>query len=113
MELITPVLREDNRYICIDDFTHFTVAYLLKSKSEVFHYFKIYEAMVIAHFNLKISRFQCDNGPEYTSKEMTHEFEKKRIRVEYTIRYSPQLNGVAERMNRSILDKARCMLLHS
>jgi len=112
---ITPVSREGNRYIptFIDDFTHFTVAYLLKSKSEVFHYFKIYEAMVTAHFNLKISRFRCDNGREYTSKEMTREFKKKGIRIEYTIRYTPQQNDVAERMNRSILDKARCMLLHS
>jgi len=109
---ITPVSHEGNRYILtfIDDFTHFTVAYLLKSKSEVFHYFKIYEAMVIAHFNLKINRFWCDNGHEYISKEMTHKLEKKEIRVEYTVRYTPQQNDVAERMNRSILDKARCML---
>jgi len=69
--------------------------------------------MVTAHFNLKISRFRCDNGREYISKEMTHKLEKKGIRIEYTIRYTPQQNGVAEHMNRSILNKARCMLLHS
>lgn len=112
---ITPETREGNRYILtfIDDYTHFTVAYLLKKKSEVFHYFKIYEAMVTAHFNLKISRFRCDNGREYTSKEMIQAFQEKGIHIEYTIRYTPQQNGVAERMNRTILDKARCMVLHS
>lgn len=69
--------------------------------------------MVTAHFNLKISRFRCDNGREYTSKEMIQAFQEKRIRIEYTIQYTPQQNDVAERMNRTILDKARCMILHS
>jgi len=27
--------------------------------------------------------------------------------------YTPQLNGVAERMNRTLLEKARCIILHS
>lgn len=33
--------------------------------------------------------------------------------MEFTIRYTPRQNGVAERMNRTIIEKARCMLLNS
>jgi hypothetical protein len=97
----------------IDDNTHFTVVYLLKSKSEVSQCFKKYEAMATAHFVLKISSFRCVNGGEYILSELKEMFEEKGIQFEFTIRYTPQQNGVAERMNRTIVDKARCMLLES
>lgn len=35
------------------------------------------------------------------------------IQYEFTIRYTPQQNGVAERMNRTIIERARCMSLNS
>ena len=85
----------------------------MKAKSETFQHFKMFEAMTTAHFGTKISRFRCDNGREYMSTEMKQFFENKGIQFEFTIRYTPQQNGVAERMNRNILDKVRCMLLES
>lgn len=112
---IKPTSYDDCNYIImfLDDYTHFTAAYLLRSKTEVFHYFKIYEAMATAHFNCKLSRFRCDNGREYMSNEMKHYFEEKGITIEFTIRYTPKQNGVAERLNRTICEKARCLLLNS
>lgn len=112
---VNPESYDGKRYVLtfIDDFTHFTVAYSVKSKSEVFRHFKMLESMTTAHFNLKISRFRCDNGREYISKEIKDHFEEKRIQFEFTIRYTPQQKGVAERMNRTIVEKARCMLLNS
>lgn len=103
------------RYILcfVDDFTHFTCVYFLEAKSEAFRYFKLYEAMVTAHFNLKLSRFRCDRGGEYLSNEIKEYFEDKGIQHECTISHTPQQNGVSERMNRTIADKARCMLLGS
>lgn len=95
----------------IDDFTHFIVIYLMESKEEVFKYFKMYKAMATAHFNLKISRFRCDNGRKYISKKLQEEFESEGILFEYTIRYTPEQNGVAERVNRNIMERARCLLL--
>jgi hypothetical protein len=41
--------------------------------------------MATAHFNDKLSRFCCDNGGEYVSKEMTSYFKEKGIQVEFTI----------------------------
>lgn len=38
--------------------------------------------------------------------------ESKLIQFEFTIRYTPEQNSVAERMNRAILDKTRCMFLN-
>lgn len=56
------------------------------------------------------SRHNCDNGTEFVNYEV---IETQGIEWELTVPYTPQVNGVAERMNRVIKDKARCMLLGS
>lgn len=103
------------RYVLcfVDDFIHFTAVYFLEHKSEAFEFFKIYKARVTSHFNLPISRFRCDRGGEYLSNEMKDYFNNEGIQYECTIRYTPQQNGVSERMNRTIAEKARCMLIES
>lgn len=50
----------------IDDYTHFTVVYLIRYKSEVLDKFRDYEAMVTSHFSLRISRLRTDNSGEYS-----------------------------------------------
>jgi len=50
----------------------------------------MYQAMMTVHFNLKISRFKCDNGREYISKKLKKDFESKGIQFEYTMRYTPK-----------------------
>jgi len=90
--------------------SHFTIMYLLQRKREVFKYFLMYEIMAIVHLNLRISKLRCDNGHEYTSNKMIQECQRKGIRIEYTL-YNK--NDVAKRMNRTIIERARCTLLHS
>lgn len=94
----------------IDDFSHFTVVYLLRSKDEVLECFEQYSAKVTAHFGLKIARIRCDNGGEYTSKAFRMLCRKEGITLEYTAPCTLEQNGVAERMNRTLLDKARSMV---
>lgn len=97
----------------IDDFTHFTVTYPMKQKSDVFQCFKKYHKMATAHFNLKMESIRSDNGGEYISNQFKKYLSEHGIRGEYTVPYNPELNGVAERMNRTIVEKARCMLRES
>jgi hypothetical protein len=112
---VTPESHDKKKYILtfIDDFTHFTVAYPISSKTEIPRFFRKYEAMATAHFNLKISRFRSDNGREYMMNALMEHFEKQGIQMECTVPYTPEQNGVAERLNRTIVEKARCMLLSS
>lgn len=91
----------------IDDFSHFTVVYLLESKDEVQSKFEEYCARVTAFFGTRVSRLRCDNGGEYTGNSFRKYCRTQGINVEATIPYSPQQNGVAERMNRTLLEKAR------
>ena len=39
--------------------------------------------------------------------------QEKGIHIQYTIARNPEQNGVAERYNRTILDKARCLRFNS
>jgi hypothetical protein len=111
---ISPVSFDGKKYILtfIDDFTHFTAAYMLESKSEVTRYVKLYVHMATSHFNMKVSRFRCDNGSEYKTKVLQEFFEEEGIQCEFAIRYTPQQIGVSERMNRTIVEKARCLILN-
>jgi len=106
---------DDKRYFCtfIDDFTHMTATYLLKNKSEVTDCFKEYKSMAEAHFGCKVSRLRCDNGGEYRSNEMKSLCKSEGVTLEYTTPHTPELNGVSERMNRTLLERAKSMLIES
>jgi transposase InsO family protein len=95
----------------IDDYTHFTIVYLLSTKDEVYDYFQEYEAMVTAHFGARISRLRSDNGGEYISRKFRSLCISKGISMETTVPYTPQQNGVSERMNRTLMEKARAMMM--
>jgi len=47
---------------------------------------------------------------EFCSEEFNSYCKSKGIARHYTVPYTPQQNGVAERMNRTIISKAHCML---
>ena len=60
--------------------------------------------------NVKVLR--TDNGGEFCicSDVFDDYCRKEGIVRHHTIPYTPQQNGVAERMNMTIISKARCML---
>src|SRR3954454_12948300 len=53
----------------IDDATRFFYVYLLKTKGETLHDFKIYKADVENQLEIKIKRVRSDRGREYFSNE--------------------------------------------
>lgn len=57
-----------------------------------------------------IKILRTDNGSEFCNKEMRKCLESKGIRHQTTTPYTPEQNGVAERMNRTIVERARCLL---
>ena len=97
----------------IADYFNFTMVYLLKHKSEVFDNFKEYFNMVQSKFNIRISKFGCDGGGEYISNSLKQFCVDKGIFINYTVPYNAQENGKAERMNRSLVEKARAMINES
>ena len=57
-----------------------------------------------------IRTVRSDQGGEYTTNEFEAFCTQQGIRHQTTLAYTPQLNGVAERKNRTILDMARSLL---
>lgn len=96
--------------IFIDDYTRKTFCYFLNRKDEVFDKFKIWKALVENQTNKKLKAIRSDNGCEYMSSKFQNFLRDNGIQHQTTVPYSPQQNGVAERANRSIMEKARCML---
>ena len=56
---------------------------------------------------------RIDNGLEYLSSKFDLFCKEKGMKRHKTVPCKPQQNGVAERMNRTILERVRCLLLSS
>ena len=101
-----------NRYFVtfIDDATRKTWVYMLKNKSQVLETFKKFHAMVERETERKLKCLRSDNGGEYTSDEFKLYCSYHRIRHVKIVHGTPQHNGIAKRMNRTIIENVRCML---
>ena len=94
----------------IDDATRYVWMYVLKSKDQVFEKFLEWKAQVENSSGQKLKTLRTDNGGEYTSKGFTAYLKKEGVRHELTVPKTPQQNGVAERMNRTLVETVRSML---
>ena len=61
--------------------------------------------------SVKVQFIRCDNAKEFHRIES--DVRSSGIQMEYTTAYTPEQNGTAERMNRTIVTMVRCMLHHS
>ena len=94
----------------IDDHTHYVWIYNLKHKDEVFGKFLEWKALVEKSTGRKLKVFRTDNGGEYTSDEFENFLKKEGITHQLTVPKTPEQNGVAERMNRTLVESVRSML---
>ncbi|GKF02289.1 ribonuclease H-like domain-containing protein, partial [Tanacetum coccineum] len=60
--------------------------------------------------DLRVKVIRCDNGTEFKNRVMNQFCEMKRIKREFSVVWTPQQNGVAERKNRTLVEAARTML---
>ena len=97
----------------IDDSTRKLWVYFLKKKSEVFDTFRKWKAMVENETGLKIKRVRSDNGREYRDNRFREFCANNGIKMDKTFPMTPQQNGVAERMNRTLNERARSMRIHA
>lgn len=96
-----------------DDCTRLCVVHFVRQKSDVLNKFKEYKAYVENKTGYKIGALRCDNGGEYMSNAFGSYLKEHGITREVTTPYSPEQNGVAERMNRTLIESAKAMLFHS
>ena len=82
----------------------------MRKKSEVFDKFKEFKALVENQTEKKIKVLKIDNGGELCKNEFEDFCKKCGIAQKKTTPYTPQKNGIAERMNMTLMEKARSML---
>jgi len=97
----------------IDDYSRYTMVYILHQKSETFSKFREYKALVENYHDKKIKALRSDNGGEYTSNQFSKFLRDSGISHEKTAPYSPEQNGVSERANRTLVGRAKAMILDS
>lgn len=94
----------------IDDYSRKVWVYILKEKSEAFQMFKFWCKEVESEKGSKLKCLRTNNGLEYLSKEFDEYCKENGIKRHRTVPGTLQQNGVAERMNMTILERVRCML---
>ena len=100
-------------HVVTDDYTRKTFAYPLSCKDDTFEYFRRLKALKEPEFGLSIIKVRSYMGGEFKSHIFGSFCSNHGITQEFTPSYTPQLNGVAERKNRTIMDMVRCMLIDS
>lgn len=93
-----------------DDFTRKLCIVLLKRKNEVFNKFISFKAMAEKQCGNKLKLLRSDGGGEYVSHEFHSYCDKEGITHEIVVPYTPQHNGITDRVNSHVLNMARSML---
>ena len=94
----------------IDDYSRHGVVYYLKTKDQCAAAFKKFLAWAENQTSDRLLALHSDRGGEYLSGAIRSILDQKGIEHKLTMPHTPQQNGVAERWNRTILDKARALL---
>ena len=93
-----------------DDYSRMCFVYFLKHKSEAIEHFKEFKEMVEKQTGSRIKGLRSDNGGEFCGKEFEGFLKKHGIIHQKTNPHTPEQNGMLERLNRTIVEKARCLL---
>ena len=102
-----------NRYFAtfLDDFSHLSVVKVLPTKSAVIDAVMEVVLMLETQSDTKLRAVRTDNGGEYVNDTLLQFYKSKGITHEKTAPYTPEQNGAAERLNRTLMDRSRAMLL--
>ncbi|CAI7874948.1 unnamed protein product [Closterium sp. NIES-53] len=98
----------------VDVYTRMTWVYVLSKKSDVAETVKTdWLPMVERQQDRLVKAIRTDRGGEFLSKEFSLWLKKNGIRHSLTMPYSPEMNGIAERANRTITETARGLLIEA
>ncbi len=87
--------------------------YLLTNKSDAFEAYKSFVAWVETQIKTRIKVLHSDRGGEYLSEEFNLFLEEKGMERKLTVHDTPEENGVAEQLNRMLVERVRVMLIAS
>jgi hypothetical protein len=90
----------------MDDATRYTVTFLMRTKDEALEAYKSFEAWALTQQHCKGIKTLCsDRRREYLSKAFDQHLAAAGTVCQLTTHDTPQLNGVMERLNRTLLER--------
>ena len=101
-----------NRYFAtfLDDFTGLSVVRPVAHKSDVPEVVKQVITQLEARSGHRVRNVRTDRGGEYLNKILDSFYAEKGIVHQKTAPYTPEQNGAAERLNRTLMERVRAML---
>lgn len=95
----------------VDEASRFSTLFLLENRSEVYAKFELLYEYVKTQLKVRMKKLRCDNARELTS--LCRMCEKKHgMECSLTVKQTPEQNGIAERMIRTVTERMRCLLAH-
>ncbi|CEG41034.1 FOG: Transposon-encoded proteins with TYA, reverse transcriptase, integrase domains in various combinations [Plasmopara halstedii] len=91
----------------------FSMVYPMRAKSEVLQHFISFRTYIEASSDTRVKILRSENGGACTSKDLQTYCEKTGVAQQLTVPYNPEQNGMSERLNRTLVEMARCMLKES
>ncbi|KAJ9519672.1 hypothetical protein QJQ45_013302 [Haematococcus lacustris] len=109
---ISPPARDGSLYLAtfLDDFTRLSVVMPMRSKAQVPSIVKQVIEQLETQSGQRCKAIRTDNGTEYVNQQMQQYCSDKGITHQHSAPYSPEQNGAAERLNRTIMEKTRSIL---
>ena len=99
--------------LAVDDRSTITKGYCLKFKSEAAGKMMTYINEVENQFNTKVIAVRHDGAKEFATTILKEFYAKKGIKQQITVRYAHSTNATAERMIRTVVTMARCLIRHA
>ncbi|CAI7782009.1 unnamed protein product, partial [Closterium sp. NIES-54] len=111
----TPEREKGSKYFItfLDDFSRLSWVTLVKTRDEVAKVFNRWIRYAEREAGAKVKTLRSYRGGEYMGKDLESFLEDKGITHQLSVAYTPQQNGAAERLNRTLIDLARAMLAHA
>ncbi|GJW07711.1 retrotransposon protein, putative, ty1-copia subclass [Tanacetum coccineum] len=97
----------------VDDYSRRFWVHFLRHNNEAFNKFKEWKQLVENQTGRKLKKLRTDNGLEFCNQEFNNLCKESGIARHLTVAGTPQRMSLAERMNMTLLNKVRCLLIQS
>jgi hypothetical protein len=103
------------KYLCMftDEHSHKIYGSIIQKKSDTADLTINWCKQATVETGKPLKEFHSDGGGEFLATKLLNYFKESGTKVTKTVKATPQHNGTAERANRTIIEKALCMLYHA
>ncbi|KAL7290503.1 hypothetical protein TKK_0015277 [Trichogramma kaykai] len=108
---------DNNKFIIvfIDDYSRYARTYCVKNKSDSGDCLEDFLMHIknLSDSNERVCYIRADNGTEFTGGKFAEVMKREKISSDFAPPYTPELNGMAERFNKTIQKKITALMLDS